>query len=146
MKRIFLDTNVVIDLLNKREPFYHDAVKLFTLAYHNKISLYISAITYATAAYLLRKHGKAGVRLLLKNLRQIAHVTTIGEKEVDEALASSFDDYEDALQYYSAINEDAHAIITRNKKDFAHAKIHVLSPTEFLQDLQRFLAKEGSGN
>ena len=132
MKKIFLDTNVVIDLLDKREPFYRDAVTLFTWAYHKKITLYISALTYATASYLLRKHGKTKMRLLLDNLRQLSKVTTIGEKEIDDALASAFDDYEDALQYYSALNKKVDVIVTRNKKDFAHSKLPVLSPDEFL--------------
>ena len=59
-------------------------------------------------------------------------VTTIGEKEIDDALASAFDDYEDALQYYSALNKKVDVIVTRNKKDFAHSKLPVLSPDEFL--------------
>lgn len=46
MKRLFIDTNIVIDLLDKREPFYKSAVQLFTLAYHHKLALYVSPITY----------------------------------------------------------------------------------------------------
>lgn len=136
MKKIFLDTNIVIDLLDKREPFYHAAVTLFTLAYHKKITLYISALTYATASYLLRKHGKEGRKLLLNNLRQLSEVTTIGEKEIDNALTSEFDDYEDALQYDSALNHNVEAIVTRNEKDFRYASIPVLSPDKFLSSLQ----------
>lgn len=132
MKKVFLDTNVVIDLLDKREPFCNDAVALFTLAYNKKITLYVSALTYATASYLLRKHGKVKTKLLLGNLRKLAKVTNVGEKEVDNALSSDFDDFEDALQYYSAISKKADAIITRNKKDFKHAKIPVFSPNELL--------------
>ena len=132
MKKVFLDTNVVIDLLDKREPFYREAVSLFTLAYNKKITLYISALTFATASYLLRKHGKTEMRLLLDNLRKLSKITAIGEKEIDDALASTFDDYEDALQYYSALHKEVEAIITRNKKDFNSSKIPVLTPTEFL--------------
>ena len=76
MKKVFLDTNVVIDLLDKREPFYREAVSLFTLAYNKKITLYISALTFATASYLLRKHGKTEMRLLLDNLRKLSKITT----------------------------------------------------------------------
>ena len=132
MKKVFLDTNVVIDLLDKREPFYREAVSLFTLAYNKKITLYISALTFATASYLLRKHGKTEMRLLLDNLRKLSKITAIGKKEIDDALASTFDDYEDALKYYSALHKKVEAIITRNKKDFNSSKIPVLTPTEFL--------------
>ena len=135
MMKVFLDTNIVIDLLEKREPFYIDAVKLFTLAYQKKITLFVSPMTYATASYLLRKHGKEGMRKLLNNFRQLSQITTADERVVDAALASSFDDYEDALQYYSALTRNVDVIVTRNKKDFTSASIPVLSPAELLKQL-----------
>lgn len=135
MMKVFLDTNIVIDLLDKREPFYIDAVKLFTLAYQKEITLFVSPMTYATASYLLRKHGKEGMRKLLSNFRQLSQITTADEKVVDAALASSFDDYEDALQYYSALTRNVDVIVTRNKKDFTSASIPVLSPKELLEGL-----------
>ena len=135
MMKVFLDSNIVIDLLDKREPFYIDAVKLFTLAYQKKITLFVSPMTYATASYLLRKHGKEGMRKLLNNFRPLSQITTADERVVDAALASSFDDYEDALQYYSALTRNVDVIVTRNKKDFMSASIPVLSPAELLKQL-----------
>ena len=135
MMKVFLDTNIVIDLLDKREPFYIDAVKLFTLAYQKKITLFVSPMTYATASYLLQKHGKEGMRKLLNNFRQLSQITTADERVVDAALASSFDDYEDALQYYSVLTRNVDVIVTRNKKDFTSASIPVLSPAELLKQL-----------
>ena len=69
---------------------------------------------------------------MLENLRRLSKVTTVSGKEVDNALASPFDDYEDALQYYSAMREHVDVIVTRNKKDFILSKIPVLSPNEYL--------------
>ena len=135
MMKVFLDTNIVIDLLDKREPFYIDAVELFTLAYKKEITLFVSPMTYATASYLLRKHGKEGMRKLLSNFRQLSQITTADEKVVDAALASSFEDYEDALQYYSALTRNVDVIVTRNKKDFTSANIPVLLPKELLEQL-----------
>lgn len=135
MMKVFLDTNIVIDLLDKREPFYIDAVELFTLAYKKEITLFVSPMTYATASYLLRKHGKEGMRKLLGNFRQLSQITTADEKVVDAALASSFEDYEDALQYYSALTRDVDVIVTRNKKDFTSANIPILLPKELLEQL-----------
>ena len=135
MMKVFLDTNIVIDLLDKREPFYIDAVELFTLAYKKKITLFVSPMTYATASYLLRKHGKEGMRKLLSNFRQLSQITTADEKVVDAALASSFEDYEDALQYYSALTRNVDVIVTRNKKDFTSANIPILLPKELLEQL-----------
>lgn len=132
MRKIFLDTNVVIDLLDKREAFYKAAVDIFTLAYKKKIFLYVSPMTYATASYLLRKRGPEQTKLLLRNFRQLSRVTTADEKVVDEALASSFVDYEDGLQYYSALSKNVEVIVTRNVKDFSSSKLPVMTPDEFL--------------
>ncbi|WP_277234705.1 PIN domain-containing protein [Phocaeicola salanitronis] len=133
MKKLFVDTNVVIDLLDKRDGFYIPAVKLFTLAYKQEVVLYISPLTYATASYILRKHPKGELRKLLSNLRELSHVAFIDEQVVDEALTSGFDDFEDALQYFSAIKENVDVIITRNVKDFSLSKLPVVTPDEFLR-------------
>ena len=98
MTRLFLDTNIVVDLLERREPFCHDAVRLFTMAYNKQVQLFVSPMTYSTASFLLRKHGSKGVRNLLSNFRQLSRVATTNERTVDDALASQFNDFEDALQ------------------------------------------------
>lgn len=132
MKKLFLDTNIVIDLLEKHEPYCYDAVRLFTMAYNKQARLLVSPMTYATASFLLGKHGAEGVRNLLSNLRRLTHVTTANEHSVDDALASQFADFEDALQYYSAIQAKAEVIITRNGKDFINANIPVMTAGEYL--------------
>lgn len=132
MTTLFLDTNIVIDLLEKREPFCYDAVRLFTMAYKREVRLLVSPMTYATASYLLGKHGTEGIRYLLSNLRQLTQVTTANERNVDDALASQFEDFEDALQYYSAQQAKAEVIITRNGKDFANSQIPIMTAGEYL--------------
>ena len=98
MTRLFLDTNIVVDVLERREPFCHDAVRLFTMAYNKKVQLIVSPMTYSTASFLLRKHGPEGVRNLLSNFRQLSRVATTNEQTVDDSLASKFNDFEDAMQ------------------------------------------------
>lgn len=132
MTRLFLDTNIVIDLLERREPYCHDAVRLFTMAYNKKVQLVVSPITYATASFLLRKHGSDGVRNLLSNFRQLSRVATVTERTVDDSLASQFKDFEDAMQYYTAVKTKADAIITRNGKDFTNSKIPVMTAAEYI--------------
>ena len=132
MKNLFIDTNIVIDLLEKREPYCYDAVSLFTMSYNKQVKLFISPMTYSTASFLLRKHGADGVRNLHSNLRQLANVSSADESTVDQALISQFEDFEDALQYYSAIQSDAEVIITRNSRDFAKSKIPVMTAGEYL--------------
>ena len=132
MTKLFLDTNIVVDLLERREPFCHDAVRLFTMAYNRQVQLVVSPMTYSTASFLLRKHGSEGVRHLLSNFRQLSRVAAANERTVDDSLASQFKDFEDAMQYYTALRAKANAIITRNGKDFINSKLPVMTAGEFL--------------
>ena len=136
MIRLFLDTNIVVDVLERREPFCNDAVRLFTMAYNKQVQLVVSPMTYSTTSFLLRKHGPEGVRNLLSNFRQLSRVATTDERTVDDSLASQFKDFEDAMQYYTAVNAKADVIITRSGKDFAASKLPVMTATEYLATLE----------
>ncbi len=135
MINLFLDTNIVIDLLCKRDPFYNDAVSLFTMAYKKQLRLIVSPISYATAAYVLRKHSAEVIRNLLANFRQLSHVAVTDERVIDDAIAAQFSDFEDAVQYYTAINAKADVIITRNGRDFVASKIPVMTAAEYLASI-----------
>ena len=132
MTKLFLDTNIVIDLLECREPYCQDAVRLFTMAYNKQVQLIVSPKTFATASFLLHKHGSEGVRNLLSNFRQLSRVATANERTVDDSLSSQFKDFEDAMQYYTALQAKADAIITRNDKDFTCSKLPVMTAREYL--------------
>ncbi len=136
MTRLFLDTNIVVDLLERREPFCHDAVRIFAMAYNKKVQIVVSPMTYSTASFLLRKHGAEGVRNLLSNFRQLSRVATANEQIVDDSLASQFTDFEDAMQYYVALKAKADIIITRNGKDFAASKLPVMTAKEYLASIE----------
>lgn len=133
MTRLFLDTNIVMDLLDKRPPFYKEAARLFAKAYYKQVELIVSPITYTTASYLLEKHNSPEVtRNILSTFRQMSHVALTDERIIDDAIASQFNDFEDAVQYYTAVKAKADYIITRNGKDFESSKIPVMTPTEYL--------------
>lgn len=132
MMRLFLDTNIVVDLLEGREPFCYDAAQLFTMAHDKRVELLVSPMTFSTASFLLRKHGSEGVRILLSNLRQLVRVTISDERTVDDSIASQFKDFEDAMQYYTALNAKAEIIITRNGKDFTASNLPVMTATEYI--------------
>ena len=134
MKKVFLDTNIVADLFLKREPFCENSLKLFTLGFHKKITLYVSSLSYATVAYLVRKMKKEERVLLFEKLRNITETTTVDRLTVDKALISDFSDLEDALQYYSAVNAKVDVVLTRNKKDFVEANVPVMTPDEFFKN------------
>jgi len=132
--RLFLDTNVVIDLLGEREPFYHLAAQIITYADKGKIQLVVSALTYSTAYYVLSKFEKQeAVMEKLRKFKVIAETSNLTDKMIDKALNSGFSDFEDALQYFCAIQTSCNILITRNEKDFKLAEIPVLSPDEYLK-------------
>ena len=133
MIKLFLDTNVVMDVLLRREPFFLAAANIFALSAAKEIELYAAPMTYATASYLIGKKDPSNVKPLLADLRKLSHVTLACEETIDKALDSIFEDYEDALQYFSASTHDIDYIITRNKKDFQPSQIEVLTPVEFIE-------------
>lgn len=98
------------------------------------VRLYISSLSFSTIFYLLRKQvGTEKALKLLRSFREMVHVVSVNEKVVDMALQSSFTDFEDAIQYYSAIESGIPVIITRNVKDFKGVDSTVMTPEEFLR-------------
>lgn len=134
MISLFLDTNILVDFLCHREPFYKEAEQLFTMSYAGRISMSISALSFINAVYISKKY-QYKTSEVIQNLRQIArftHITGLNESTVKEALDSYWPDFEDAVQYFSAQLGQVDYIITRNPKDFKNASIPVYTPTEFL--------------
>lgn len=130
MKHLFLDTNILIDLLSGRAPFGADAVALFTAAHIRQIRLYASGISISTCHYIIeRHHPHLDIRALLSQLLPQLTITEVSATVIQQALDSAFADFEDALQYFSArSNPLIEAIVTRNVKDFAPADIPVMEP------------------
>jgi len=137
MKNLFLDINIVIDLLAKREPFYRSAAQLFSLADNMKLQLCVSSLTFANTNYILSKERKPEeARLILRKLKLLVKVIGLDEKIIDLSLNDiDFKDYEDAIQYNSALDSGASMIITRNLKDFQKSKIPVLTAEQYLQTI-----------
>jgi predicted nucleic acid-binding protein len=134
MKNLFVDTNVVLDLLAKREPFFEEAAGLFSLADRKKIRLSLSSLTLANIHYiLLRKTNPSKAKAILRKLTLLVEILPLDDKIIALALNDDlFADFEDSLQYYTAIEHDKEAIITRNLKDFRRAKLPVMTAKQFL--------------
>lgn len=133
MDKILVDTNIVLDLLSKREAFYQEAQELFTLADHKKIKLYISSLTVANTHYLLtRNHKLDEARKILIKFKVLAQVLPMDDKIIELALVSDFKDFEDAIQYHTALENDLDIIVTRNKKDFKNSTLPVFTAKEYL--------------
>jgi len=133
MDNLFVDTNIVIDLLSKRPEFYKPASILFTLADKNKIKLSISSLTFANTYYLLSKElNNEKVKEVLRKFKLLVKVLPMDDKIIDLALNSGFKDFEDAIQYFTALENKSEIIITRNLKDFKLAKIPVMTADNYL--------------
>lgn len=136
MEKVFVDTNIILDWLANRQPFHISAQKLFKKVEDKEIELLISAVSYTTTEYFLRKQiGKAKARQALAAIRTISSVCKNYEKEIDLSIASNFKDFEDAFQYYSALNNAAKVLITRNLKDFKHSVIPIMNAEAYLKTI-----------
>ena len=134
MSRLLVDTNIVIDLLAKRERFYDEAADLFSRSDKKELQLAISSLTFANTNYILSKLKSAKeAREILRKFKVLVELLSLDDKITELALSDdNFPDFEDGLQYYSAIENQIDVIITRNKKDFKNSKIPVLTAKEFL--------------
>lgn len=134
MSKLLIDTNIVIDLLSKREKFYDEAAELFSRADKKELELTISSLTFANTNYVLSKlKSPKEAREILRKFKVLVDLLSLDDKITDLALSDEqFSDFEDGLQYYSAIENGIDVIITRNKKDFKNSKIPVLTAKEFL--------------
>lgn len=136
MKNISVDTDVCIDLLSGRQPFNKHAEKLFSLAEIKWIKIHVSALSFANIDYILHsQYSVHNSRQILAKFKTLVSVSPINNKIIDLALASDFADFEDAIQYYSAIEMGIKILITRNIKDFKGAKIDVMTPEIYLKKI-----------
>lgn len=136
MQKVFADTDISLDLLSKRLPFYNAASRLFTLADNNEIKIYISSLTFANLNYILRSENTlAETRRILNNYRILVNVLPVDEKIIDLALQSIFKDFEDAVQYYTAVQNNIPLLLTRNLKDYKKTAIPVMTAEDFLKTL-----------
>lgn len=132
-KRIWLDTNVVLDVILEREGFVEEASELFLLHEASEIEIFISTLSLANIAFVVKKNGKNPF-IVVSGLLKWINVTSLERVHFEKIVNSSFRDFEDGLQYFSSLNvRNIEAIITRNKADFKASKIPVLTPKEFLK-------------
>lgn len=130
---VFLDSDIILDVLAMRSPHYGDSAKIMSLVEKKNIAGFSSPLVFANLHYLLRKlKSKEYALQSLRKLRILMGVLPMDQSHIDHALNSDFDDFEDALQYFSAKSRKMDFIITRNKKDYRNSSISVCTPTEYL--------------
>ncbi len=135
--KVFIDSDVVIDFFADREPYANPASELFELNERGVIRLYLSAVSINNIYYIVRRflgHNKAVE--VIEELTGLTEIIGTTKKEIVRALKNNFKDFEDSIQYSSALAVDGiEAIITRNVKDYRHAEIAVFTPLQYLNML-----------
>lgn len=134
MKKLLVDTNIILDLLAKRKEGYESAAQLFSLADQKKVELYVCSLSFAKAHYILsRQLAEDKVREILRKLKVLVNVIALDSKTIDKSLNSEFKDFEDALQYYSAVESNLDIIVTRNLKDFKKSNLPVMTASQYIK-------------
>ena len=134
MDTILIDTDVCIDFLTARMPWYGEAIQIFEACEEGRISGYVSGLSYSNLFYILRKDNAFQSTVsMLSDLRKISKVSPISTHTVDWSLSKQWTDFEDAMQYQSAVESGCRAVVTRNLHDYRMASsLPVLSPADFI--------------
>ena len=133
MNNVFIDTDIALDLLSERMPHYLPAAQLFTLADQGKLSIYVSSLSFSNLHYLLsRLYSQAESRRILSTFKILVKVLAVDDKIIDLSLNSVFKDFEDAIQYYTATENQVGILLTRNLKDYKAAQITVMTAEDYL--------------
>ena len=135
MDKALIDTDVILDFFFDRQPFSEFSTRIFSLCESKKLKGFVTPVIYSNVYYLLRRNARhEKVIEKLKQLLMITDVLSMDKDVVKNALNSSFKDFEDALQNFSAIKYgDIDVILTRNLKDFKKSEIGVLTPETYLK-------------
>jgi predicted nucleic acid-binding protein len=130
---VFLDTNILLDFIFERQPFFDEAVELFQLRADNKLEFYVSSLSLANLAYNIQRQ-KRNPRPIIEVFLNWTQVVALDKNIFLETVPSAFKDFEDGLQFFSALRvENVDAIISRNKKDFFPSSIPVLTAGEYIE-------------
>jgi predicted nucleic acid-binding protein len=130
---VFVDTNILLDVLARREPFYADSAEVWTLAETGRVAGFVSTLSLPNLYYLLRRtKGQQSARKALGILRDIFSLVPLDVQISNQAIDAGIKDFEDAIQFFSALRAEADVLITRNCKDFPIGDVAVQTPAEFL--------------
>ena len=131
--KVFVDTNVLLDVLAKREPFYADAARIWSMAERGQIEAQVSVISFNNIYYVVRRAAnRKAADQALRLMRNVFIVVPLNVQVLNQAIDASFSDFEDAIQFHSAAHAGADCLITRDAEHFPATMFPVLTPPEFL--------------
>lgn len=131
--KLFLDTNILIDVIANRKPWVDEALVLFELAKQQRLSLVVADFSFINLAYITRKFfSQKELYALFCDFCRYIEIVEVGREVIEKSFQNQWKDMEDCIQYLVAKRERVDYLITRNKKDFLGADIPILSPSDFL--------------
>jgi predicted nucleic acid-binding protein len=131
--KVLIDLNLVLDVLQKQEPFYINSARVLACAETGLIEGLVAAHTVTTLFYLIAKDQSANqARVILTNLLQFLSIAKVDQTTIEQALNLPYQDFEDAVQMMAAVQADAQYLITRNTKDYKAGPLPALQPVELL--------------
>ena len=131
--RILVDTNVLLDVLGRREPFYAAAAEIWSLAERGEVRAVVSAISFNNVYYVVgRSEGRAKAAKAMRLIRDVFESVPPDGQIINQAIDAGMDDFEDAVQFHSAIRAKAVYLVTRNPDHFPKSELPILTPEEFL--------------
>ena len=134
--RFLIDANIVLDVLQKREPYWKDSSVIWKLCETEQVEGYISTLTFANLMYVMRRElDPAQIRDVLDKLRLIFRFADFTAADMEKAAEMSWDDFEDAIQAATAERIMADSIITRNVRDFRNSRVIAFTPSEYIARL-----------
>lgn len=134
MQKVFVDTDIILDLLAHRDPFYKFAAMLFSDADKGNIHIYVSSLSFSNLNYLLSKqYSPSQAKKKLLHFKTLVKVLSVSDKIIELSLSSDFKDFGNGLQYFTAIENNISIILTRNIKDYKLSKIPVMTAESFIK-------------
>ncbi len=132
-EKIYIDTDVILDVVFERKPFFYDSQKILSLIENNYFVGFTSSLIMANCYYIVSSNKNANVaKKTISKLRSILTILPFTDKEIGESLNSNMKDFEDGIQYFITINNGLDTIITRNISDYKNVDINVFMPNDFL--------------
>ena len=134
--KILLDTNIILDNALEREPFWNASEQVLSLIEQGKIAGYISASTFSDLYYIIRKaRGRDWTLTYLKQLITFCQIATVNQAAIIMVFTTNFKDFEDSIQYSTAVVNKLDAIITRNPQDFPIITPRIITPEQLIAEL-----------
>ncbi len=133
---VLIDLNIILDVLQRREPFYETSARLLALAETGRIKGFVTVHSLTTLFYLIQKDkSSAQARASITNLLQFLEIAPVGQATIEQALNLDYRDFEDAVQMISAVQCKADYLLTRNVMDYQPALLPVIQPVDFLSTI-----------